>query len=288
MLYRLSILVRLFGSFFNVLHHPDHVHFLLGTVHWSISRSSLSASDIRNNLAGAHEKQYRAWSLPSGVGYKDMRQLWPNLKFGSTSKDVKYKSCYFRRPSENILQLRQLARAGREETQRMAIENAGKRKVVWGVADEVIDSENMEGREILNGEDASRDIAVIHEGDVLSVTVVKEPANSELERGLEVTKSDDLLQEVVFDSDEIQSVLDGVTDETIDAGINSGPIQSTMLSDPAVEDTRHGVSAEAANVALESSTRIDVGSDVPPSLVSQLAELCGECTKESSKVASQN
>ena len=60
-----------------------------------------------------------------------MAERWESLKFGSKSRDVEYKSSYVRAPTKNVELLRELARSGRDETQRLSAENAGKGKIVW-------------------------------------------------------------------------------------------------------------------------------------------------------------
>lgn len=53
-------------------------------LHWSISHSSLEASAIRAGLAGAKERQFRAWNFPANIsGPEEMEAWWNALDFGA-------------------------------------------------------------------------------------------------------------------------------------------------------------------------------------------------------------
>jgi hypothetical protein len=230
------------------LNHADTLITLSGIVHWSISRSSLSDSEIRHNLSGAKDRQFRAWSLPAGVDYDEMPKRWKNFKFGS--KNLEYKSSYFRQPSKNIEQLRQLARAGRYETQRLAIENAGKSKVVWGVP-ELMEDEDAEGRESVE-EDAG---VTIDTNDGPSAVVIENPVGSDLEQGLEAIEMDNFEQNIVMESDDIETALNDIEvpryqtiGSAAEATINPHP----QTTDPA-QDAQYGMSSEPPAVDLEPS-----------------------------------
>ena len=90
------------------------------------------------NLAACRDRQFRAWALPSGISVEDMAEHWDTLKFGENAKDVAFNPAYVQSPGFGIQKLRELARAGREDTDKLTMENAGKAKVVWGVAEDAV------------------------------------------------------------------------------------------------------------------------------------------------------
>ncbi|KAF7978478.1 hypothetical protein HWV62_45609 [Athelia sp. TMB] len=108
------------------------------TVHWKLSRISAPEDDIRMNLAACRDRQFRAWALPSGISVEDMAEHWDTLKFGENAKDVAFNPAYVQSPGFGIQKLRELARTGREDTEKLTIENAGKAKVVWGVVEDAV------------------------------------------------------------------------------------------------------------------------------------------------------
>jgi hypothetical protein len=166
----------------------------------------LSDSDIRNNLSAAKGRQFRAWSVPAGVEHEDLPQFWQeSLNFDLNSEDAEYQSKYFRQPTSNVKNLRQLARAGRAETERLAVENAGKRKVVWGVPDEPAEHEDADGREL--AEESTEDIVAISDNDAHSTVAIQHPADVELEHGMESIPSDDAAQEIVLESADIEAAV---------------------------------------------------------------------------------
>ena len=119
--------------------------FFEGTLHWAISTSSLTAEQIRDNLAAAKERQFRAWCLPTGVSLREMSERWQALDFGGKrgeeARETAFDPSYFRKPNRQLQELRALARAGRDETEALMAE--GRKKVVWGephgAAEESID-----------------------------------------------------------------------------------------------------------------------------------------------------
>lgn len=182
----------------------------VGNVHWSISRSSLSDEVIRYNLSEVKTRQFPVWSLPAGVGYEQMEEHWQTLKISSTSKS-EYKSGHFRPPSKRIEQLRALARSGREESHRLAMENAGKSKVVWGVPEDVENSD-MEAQEYME-----EYTMAISTDDFPPTVIAENPAGSELEQALEDVELGNTAQEADMCSNEIETVVDAV----LEAFINS-------------------------------------------------------------------
>lgn len=118
-------------------------------IHWKISTSSSSDLDIRKRLSAVQDRQFRAWALPAGIGYEDMREHWELMKFDGESEKtgVEFKSSYVREASHSVEILRELARAGRKDTEQLEILNAGKAPIVWGEPDLVIPPLNaIEGR----------------------------------------------------------------------------------------------------------------------------------------------
>lgn len=111
------------------------------TIHWKLSRVSAPEDEIRSNLAACEDRKFRAWALPSGVSMSEMAELWPTLKFGHGAKDVAFDPAFVYAARGNVEKLRELARSGRAHTENLALENAGKAKVVWGVPDEIITTE---------------------------------------------------------------------------------------------------------------------------------------------------
>lgn len=63
-----------------------------------------------------------------------MPEFWAGLKFGGVEaeSEAKYRTEQFRSASESIKRLREVSRAGREEMERIAAIETGKRKVVYG------------------------------------------------------------------------------------------------------------------------------------------------------------
>ncbi|KIM89261.1 hypothetical protein PILCRDRAFT_218764 [Piloderma croceum F 1598] len=228
-------------------------------VHWSISRSSLSDENIRYNLSEAKNRQFQVWSLPTGVGYEQMEKHWQTLKIRSTSKS-EYKSGHFRHPSKNVERLRALARSGREETHRLSTENAGKSKVVWGVPEDVENSD-MEVQEYME-----EDTVAISTDDSPPAVIVENPAGSELEQALEGIELGSTVHETDMWSDDIETVLDDVVgsqDEHLglDAGATIGPH---------LEAAEGGISGESPAVAPELP---DINaSDVAPRPSTSLAQ----------------
>jgi hypothetical protein len=117
----------------------DFAFIYPGTIHWSVSRSSLSHSEVIQNYRMAKDRQFRAYNLPAGVSIKNINQfLRTKLNFaGGIGEDTSIDRAYFQMASKNIKYLRGLARAGTEELKEKGIENRGKMQIVWegGVQD---------------------------------------------------------------------------------------------------------------------------------------------------------
>jgi hypothetical protein len=275
----LTLLVR--SLFFCILSNNLTLHLIsVGTLHWKISKSSLSNSEIQYNLSGAKDRQFRAWSLPAGVSYEQMAEHWDTLKFGPSSKDVAYKSSYVRAPGKNIEQLRELARSGRDETQRLMAENAGKGKIVWGVPEELAAQDLEPKEELESGVGDIEALVTSGQDDSPPAVVPGEVTDSDLER----TNSDNLPQEVVPEFEELAGGLDCaevVADETISANVqatddslsvdptaDSSAVATTVLNlTDVVDDVQKGVpgetpAADTSEVTFAVSGSHDVAQEV--------------------------
>jgi hypothetical protein len=111
-------------------------HLLLpGTVHYSISRLTGTDTDVRAGLQAAKLRQFREYIIPTGV--ENVKEWWEQLNFsGAPSKDgepsVPYNKKNFAHPDDRIRKLRSLSRFGRDETEKLALEEFGKPKYVLG------------------------------------------------------------------------------------------------------------------------------------------------------------
>ena len=61
-----------------------------------------------------------------------MPEFWAGLNFGGEKAEIAYKGENFRQASGSIQQLREVSRAGKEELDRIAAQEAGKPKIVFG------------------------------------------------------------------------------------------------------------------------------------------------------------
>lgn len=120
-----------------------------GTIHWTITHLSGHEDDARERMRASKERQYRAYLLPSGVPLEEVENFWKSLNFSGKSSEemtsiaVPAQENFEHAPSM-IRFLRRLAREGREHTEKMKIEEAGRRKVVLGMVEELSDAEMKE------------------------------------------------------------------------------------------------------------------------------------------------
>ncbi|TDL22248.1 Pet127-domain-containing protein [Rickenella mellea] len=208
------------------------------TVHWTISHSALSNEDVHGNLREAKERLFRAHCLPSGYSVEDMTKIWANLNYGaephakddvppepdktSATAAINGRSL-FRKPDPMVDMLRRLAREGREDTDRWAELEKGKRKIVLGLPD-YIDPVVDETPEPLSAPSYK---------DVLAVDVAVTSAplddipddmvlpSTEVEIIAELEKEDALLEELEAKppkSDTDQSQLNNERDGTVAPG----------------------------------------------------------------------
>ncbi|KIL67829.1 hypothetical protein M378DRAFT_177093 [Amanita muscaria Koide BX008] len=103
------------------------------SVHWTVCRLSDNDQVIRSALRGAKERQFRAYNFPTGVDASEMPEFWAGLNFGRAGgkSRVAYRTEHFQSASASIQRLRELSRAGREESDRIAAVEAGKPKIVY-------------------------------------------------------------------------------------------------------------------------------------------------------------
>lgn len=221
-------------------------------------------------MSAAKGRQFRSWSTPAGVEYEDLPQFWQeSLNFDLNSKDSEYQSNYFRLPSHSIEKLRRLARAGRAETERLAAENAGKRKVVWGVPEEPVVDEDADGREL--AEESIEDIVAISDNDAPSTVVIQHPADVELEHRMESFPSDDAAQEVVLESADTEAAvldMEVYREETVSRSVDiseahirelgaSDTVRSSDVTSQPTPEAAMGVMGKSSNHSIPGSQTTD-------------------------------
>ncbi|KAG6856418.1 hypothetical protein H0H87_004637 [Tephrocybe sp. NHM501043] len=113
------------------------VHFLVaGTTHWSISKLASSGTDIHSVLGEAKQRQFRYIDIPTGWDEETVGKMWNALNFGGVERP----ECAaegplpdnFRAPTRRTQALRDIARAGGEETAKRVSEEEGQAKVWLG------------------------------------------------------------------------------------------------------------------------------------------------------------
>lgn len=99
-----------------------------------VCRLSDKEKNIRAALQDAQGRQFRAFLFPTGVDASEMPEFWAGLNFGGgkTASEVAYRGEHFREASGSIRQLREVSRAGKKELNRIATQEAGKPKIVFG------------------------------------------------------------------------------------------------------------------------------------------------------------
>ncbi|KAF8635871.1 hypothetical protein AX15_000060 [Amanita polypyramis BW_CC] len=103
-------------------------------VHWTIRRLSDKEEVLRSALHASKERQFRAYNFPTGVDASEMPEFWAGLNFSGTkpASQVAYRTENFRSASPSIQKLREVSRAGREETDWIIAKEAGKPKIIYG------------------------------------------------------------------------------------------------------------------------------------------------------------
>ena len=139
---------------------------LAGDLRWSITHPSLSQEEKEYNLGKARERQWRAYSLPSGVTLEEMEDIWNQLDFGgkqrrlegtsaassmpsSTSSSVEKESTFdpsfFSPPTKNVMLLRELSMKGKVDMELMSEKAKGRPKLIWGEPEAYIDQVESDG-----------------------------------------------------------------------------------------------------------------------------------------------
>ena len=97
---------------------------ITGTVHWTVSRSSLPEKSIRQHLAAAKRRKFRPKAFPTGVNAENLEEFIKNLGFGNPELMPDAKN--FVLPDPGIRFLRRLSRAGQLETERLKLKDEAK------------------------------------------------------------------------------------------------------------------------------------------------------------------
>lgn len=105
------------------------VLFSTGTLHWSVSRSSLSNHAIRRNLEAAKSRKFRPTTYPTGVDPDNLEEFLNSLGFGKL--EIKPDANNFAPPDLQIEALRKIARADQLETDRLEEEDRRKGLKMW-------------------------------------------------------------------------------------------------------------------------------------------------------------
>jgi hypothetical protein len=181
-----------------------------------------------------------------------MAERWDSLAYG---RKTEYKSGYFRAPNRNVEELRELSRQGRHETLMREMENAGKRKIVWGAPEETMENEDADGQEPV--EDNTGDTITINDPDILPAVAAQSPADSDL-KGLETGTLYDSSAQMLYGVDGLLGNNEVAADVTSSFGADIMH-PKTLVAD---EDAWHAASdeylvvniAEAVNGVGEGAT----------------------------------
>lgn len=98
------------------------------SVRWSIAHLNASREVIRKQLLGARQRQFRAWVVPTGVDPDDLQEWYESLNFGGgeESTGVFNPNKFTVKAGPGLARLRELAREGRRETERLRELEEGK------------------------------------------------------------------------------------------------------------------------------------------------------------------
>jgi hypothetical protein len=111
-----------------------HQLCIVGTVHWSVSKSTLDPDVVRNNIAGARQRASFPLFIPRGVTLQGMEQFWHELQFNPVAPvEVPFKAQLFQLPPNNVRSLRLLARKGRWRLEQSILKQKGRPKRVRGI-----------------------------------------------------------------------------------------------------------------------------------------------------------
>lgn len=149
-----------------------------------------------------------------------MAEHWHTLKFGEGAKDVAFSPNYVQAAGKNIKELRKLARVGRSETERLAIENVGKTKVVWGVAEEIAAQNDLPS----DREGAAGASVAVSPEDAPVAVALAEASELDVERGLEASASADSTHDVY------QVVVDDVATTAPTSTTTDSPLELAVVT----------------------------------------------------------
>ncbi|KAF9267511.1 Pet127-domain-containing protein [Marasmius fiardii PR-910] len=129
----------------NMIDGKQAIHEATGpwSIHWAVTHLAEPEESIRSRLEGAKARQFRAYSLPSGIDHSQIEEWWAKLNFGGkedpgsgvSSGEPNFFSTHFQEPDHRIVSLRNLAKRGRSLTQLMEESERGKPRIVYGVGE---------------------------------------------------------------------------------------------------------------------------------------------------------
>ena len=111
-----------------------HQSCIIGTVLWSISKSTCDPKVVHHNIVGARKRATFPLFLPRGVTLQRMEWFWHRLQFNPAAPvEVPFKAELFRPPPRGIRSLRLLAGKGRRRLKRSIRSQKGRPKLVLGI-----------------------------------------------------------------------------------------------------------------------------------------------------------
>jgi hypothetical protein len=123
-------------SYFLTLSEIFSTHQLrfVGTVLWSVSKSTPNPEVVRKNFAAVRNRTNYPLFLPKGVAVRQLEKFWHELQFNPVEPvDVPFNVELFRSPPRGVKQLRLLARRGRWRLEHATRKQKGRAKVVLGI-----------------------------------------------------------------------------------------------------------------------------------------------------------
>lgn len=108
----------------------------LGTIHYKMFVSSRSPHSIRHRRKAALDEQASFWALPTGMTHEAADAFFENINYGGKKKAAGGKGAarasVFKAADRHTEQLRELARKGKRDTERIALARAGTPQIVYG------------------------------------------------------------------------------------------------------------------------------------------------------------
>lgn len=107
----------------------------VGTIHWSVSKSTPDPEVVRKNIAASRERAAAfPLFLPRGVTSRNMKKFWNKLQFNPVAPvEVPFKAELFCSPPRSVERLRLLARQGRRRLKYSMRKQNGRPKRVVGI-----------------------------------------------------------------------------------------------------------------------------------------------------------